>query len=48
MKQTMDPRMVGAIRHAVYAAIDAVGIEGLRKTSMFPSASKRAEFKLAA
>jgi hypothetical protein len=48
MNKHMDPRVVEAITHAVHAAIAAVGIEGLRKTSMFPSASKRAEYKLAA
>ncbi len=29
-----------AIRSAVKKALDAVGIEGLRKTSMFPSSYK--------
>lgn len=48
MNAQMDPRMVQAIAHAVHAAIAAVGINGLRRTSMFPSANKLAEYKLAA
>ena len=49
MSQKMDPRVVQAITHAVHAAIAVVGIDGLRKTSMFPSSQKEAvEFKLAA
>ncbi len=43
-----DPRMVAAIAHAVHAAIAVVGIEGLRQTSMFPSAAKRAKLRRAA
>lgn len=40
MIKSMDPKMVAAISHAVYAAIAVVGIDGLRSTSMFPSAAK--------
>jgi hypothetical protein len=43
-----DPRVAEAIAHAVHTAIAVVGIEGLRRTSMFPSAAKRAELPLAA
>lgn len=46
--KTMDPRMAAAIAHAVHAAIAAVGIGGLRSTSMFPSASKKNKLLLAA
>jgi hypothetical protein len=49
MIKTMDPKMVSAISHAVHAAIQMVGIDGLRSTSMFPSSSREfAELKLAA
>ena len=45
---TQDARVVAAIAHAVHAAIAVVGIDGLRRTSMFPSSTKRAELPLAA
>lgn len=48
MSNQMDPSVVDAIAHAVHAAIAVVGIDGLRRTSMFPSSAKRAEYKLAA
>lgn len=48
MIKNMDPKMVAAISHAVHAAIAAVGQEGLMRTSMFPSAAKRIDFKIAA
>ncbi len=48
MYKEMDPRVVHAITHAVHAAIAAVGMEGLKRTSMFPSATAKAELKLAA
>ncbi len=40
MIKSMDPKMVAAISHAVHSAIAVVGIDGLRSTSMFPSAAK--------
>lgn len=48
MTKTMDPRVVEAVTFAVHAAIEVVGISGLRETSMFPSAGKREELKRAA
>lgn len=45
---TQDPRVVAAIAHAVHAAIAVVGIEGVRRMSMFPSSAKRDERRLAA
>jgi len=49
MIKTMDPRVVDAITYAVHAAIAVVGIDGLRSTSMFPSAAKQlVELPLAA
>lgn len=45
---SQDPRVVAAITHAVHAAIAAVGIDGLRRMSMFPSSAKCAELPLAA
>jgi hypothetical protein len=35
-----DKRIHDAITHAVHAAIAVVGIEGVRRMSMFPSANK--------
>ena len=46
--KTLDPRLAAAIADAVHAAIAVVGIDGLRSTSMFPSASKRVPLPLAA
>ncbi|WP_157092794.1 hypothetical protein [Sphingomonas hankookensis] len=43
----LDPRMVAAINAAVHSAVAAVGIDGVRRMSMFPSAA-RAEQRLAA
>lgn len=40
MTKTMNPRVVEAVTYAVHAAIEVVGIQGLRSTSMFPSATK--------
>lgn len=48
MYKQMDPRVVNAITHAVHAAIAVVGIEGLKRTSMFPSTTAKAAYKLAA
>ena len=48
MMNNQDPRVTAAIAHAVHAAIAAVGIDGLRRTSMFPSSTKRVELPLAA
>lgn len=49
MIMKMDPKVVQAITHAVHAAIAAVGVEGLRRTSMFPSSQKEVvDYKLAA
>lgn len=49
MIKTMNPLVVEAITNAVHAAIAVVGVEGLRSTSMFPSAAKQTvERKLAA
>lgn len=47
--EKLDPRMVEAIAKAVLAAIDAVGIDGIREMSMFPSSQKDVvSFKMAA
>lgn len=49
MSTKMDPKVVQAVTHAVHAAIAAVGFDGLRRTSMFPSSQKEVvEYKLAA
>lgn len=40
MYNSIDPKVVAAVTHAVHAAIAQVGVEGLLKTSMFPSANK--------
>lgn len=48
MTNPTDSRVREAISEAVYEAIAIVGIDGLRRTSMFPSAAKRAELPLAA
>ncbi len=49
MIKTMNPKVVEAITNAVHAAIAVVGVDGLRSTSMFPSAAKQnLEHKLAA
>lgn len=42
MYNSIDPKVVVAVTHAVHAAIAEVGIEGLLKTSMFPSSNKAA------
>lgn len=42
MIKSMNPRVVEAITHAVHTAIAVVGVDGLRATSMFPSANKNA------
>ena len=49
MSDKMDPRVVQAITHAAHAAIATVGLDGLRRTSMFPSSEKKTvEYKLPA
>ena len=49
MINSIDPKVVAAVTHAVNSAIAEVGIEGLLKTSMFPSASNQCvELPLAA
>ena len=44
---SMDPKVVAAITNAVHAAIAEVGIEGLLKTSMFPSSNRIQDVELA-
>lgn len=41
MLDKMDPRVVAAIKHAVREAISVIGIDGLKQTSLFPSASRQ-------
>ena len=48
MEMKIDARIVNAISVAVRHAIAVVGMEGLRRTSMFPSAAKAEAYKLAA
>ncbi|EJL23695.1 hypothetical protein [Novosphingobium sp. AP12] len=44
-----EPKVLAAIERAVNAAIDQVGVEGVRALSMFPSSQKQpVVFKLAA